>query len=80
MGTAMTRRSALFVAFAFAVTTCSAEPAAFYNPHTGAIGQCVSTDLDPYSDKCIATYEEAGWLRFDKPIISRETAPRTSAP
>lgn len=80
MTTANSRRAAWVLAFTVMVTTCSTEQPSFYDPRTGAIGECQSTDFDPYGDKCIATYEKSGWIKYDKPIISREAPPRTSSP
>jgi photosystem II stability/assembly factor-like uncharacterized protein len=80
MRTAMSCRSALVLAFTLVVTTCSSEPATFYNPRTGEVSQCQSSNFDPYGDKCVATYESSGWLKYDKPIIDRETPPRITSP
>jgi hypothetical protein len=67
------------VALALLVTTCAGDPPTFYNPRSGAMNQCVQTDWDPSLRQCIATYENAGWVRYTAPIINRETAPSASS-
>jgi len=56
--------------------TCSGDPAAFYNPTSGAIAQCQVSDLDPFGDQCMATYEKAGWEKLTGPVSHRDTPPR----
>lgn len=72
--------SSCSVALALLVATCSGDPPAFYNPKNGAMAQCVPTDNDPSLRRCMATYQDAGWVRYDAPVIGRETAPTVSSP
>lgn len=74
----MARRSALVVTLALAAATCSAQAPSFYNPSNGAVSECTGTRFDPYGDKCVATYERAGWVRVSGPVISRTRPPSTS--
>jgi hypothetical protein len=76
----MARKSLLSTALVLLAATCSAEPPAFYNPANGAIAECRGSELDPYGDRCIATYERAGWVKYAQPIINRETPPATASP
>lgn len=71
----MALRPALSVALTLVAATCSGEPAAFYNPKSGAITQCLPSELDPNGDECVATYQRAGWEAFTAPVIRRETPP-----
>jgi hypothetical protein len=74
----MARKSVLSTALALVAATCAQEPPVFYNPANGAIAQCQASELDPYLDQCIATYERAGWVEYTQPIINRETPPTMS--
>ncbi|HUH86260.1 MAG TPA: hypothetical protein VLX85_16750 [Stellaceae bacterium] len=74
----MTRASSWSMALVLLVTTCSGDPPAFYNPANGAITQCMPSDFDPSLANCIATYQNAGWVSYSKPIIGRETPPTAS--
>jgi hypothetical protein len=77
----MSRASAISLALALLGAACSAaDRPAFYNPANGAVAECVSTDLDPFLDQCISTYQRAGWVTFTAPIINRETPPSSSSP
>lgn len=76
----MARTPALGMALALVTATCSADPATFYNPTNGAITECVSSDLDPFLDRCIMTYQRAGWVRMTGPIIARERPPTVTPP
>lgn len=66
------------VALTLALSTCAADPVAFYDPKSGAINECVTGDSDPFLDQCIATYQKAGWVRMTGPIVVRERPPVTT--
>jgi hypothetical protein len=74
----MARPAAFALSLALALGACSSEPVAFYNPTNGAITQCVAADLDPFLDRCIAAYKQAGWLELTEPLIIREAPPVTT--
>ncbi len=74
----MRARSIGAMALTLAVSTCASDPIDFYDPRSGAIGQCVVADSDPFRDQCIATYQRAGWVRMSEPILVRERPPVTS--
>ena len=76
----MARASSFTVALTLLAATCSTESPVFYNVANGAITECVPTDLDPFLDQCIWTYQRAGWVKYTEPIIRRESPPTLSSP
>jgi hypothetical protein len=77
----MARASLFSTALALLLTTCATtERPAFYNPTTGATAQCQASDLDPFFDRCVSTYERAGWVSLSQPTINREAPPTVTSP